>query len=276
MNACAITLCVCHRPGRGHAAGGKFARVVERTHRGREAEAPLELFDTSGCRCHRAPAPLPSPSRIFREAAAPVAPRLAPGHPRRPRSPRLRRTARPGGPQHAPELPFSVSTTAGGMALRGRISPARAGRTAPASFQPGLARYLPQQQVLDIQQALGFRAVGHHRQRLRQRRQRDRPRRRPDCHGRGRLRAHRRLRSADRTGLRRLRLPAGHDDRPCRPFDLNRSGLLIGEAAAFLVLESERRATTRACRFCRLTGYGHTTDFFHLTQPQPNGARWSR
>jgi 3-oxoacyl-[acyl-carrier-protein] synthase II len=48
---------------------------------------------------------------------------------------------------------------------------------------------------------------------------------------------------------------------------------MIGEAAAFLVLESEEHAQNRgATLLCELTGYGHTTDFFHLTQPQPEGA----
>jgi 3-oxoacyl-[acyl-carrier-protein] synthase II len=58
----------------------------------------------------------------------------------------------------------------------------------------------------------------------------------------------------------------------CRPFDVNRSGLLLGEGAAFFVLESEEHAAARgATPLCRLSGYGHTTDFFHLTQPQPEG-----
>ena len=59
----------------------------------------------------------------------------------------------------------------------------------------------------------------------------------------------------------------------CRPFDLHRSGLLLGEAAAFMVLESSDHAQRRgAVPLCDLTGYGHTTDSFHLTQPQPEGA----
>jgi 3-oxoacyl-[acyl-carrier-protein] synthase II len=67
-------------------------------------------------------------------------------------------------------------------------------------------------------------------------------------------------------------LQATSTDR-CRPFDLNRSGLLLGETAAFLVLESEDHARQRGARtLCHLTGYGHTTDFFHLTQPKPDGA----
>ena len=59
----------------------------------------------------------------------------------------------------------------------------------------------------------------------------------------------------------------------CRPFDVDRSGLIIGEAAAFLVLESEEHARRRgATVLCHLSGYGHLTDYFHLTQPQPQGA----
>ena len=58
----------------------------------------------------------------------------------------------------------------------------------------------------------------------------------------------------------------------CRPFDLPRSGLMIGEAAAFLVLESQAAAEARgATILAELSGYGHSTDFFHLTQPQPTG-----
>ena len=58
----------------------------------------------------------------------------------------------------------------------------------------------------------------------------------------------------------------------CRPFDLNRTGLLLGEAAAFVVLESEEHAKRRGVKpLCHVTGYAHTTDFFHLTQPNPDG-----
>jgi 3-oxoacyl-[acyl-carrier-protein] synthase II len=58
----------------------------------------------------------------------------------------------------------------------------------------------------------------------------------------------------------------------CRPFDLKRSGLLLGEGAAFMVLETPENAARRGVQpLCRLSGYGHTTDYFHLTQPQPQG-----
>lgn len=62
------------------------------------------------------------------------------------------------------------------------------------------------------------------------------------------------------------------DDSPCKPFDLNRKGLNLGEGAAVLVLESEksRRSRGKASRaFVR--GYGASCDAFHLTAPHPQG-----
>jgi 3-oxoacyl-[acyl-carrier-protein] synthase II len=57
-----------------------------------------------------------------------------------------------------------------------------------------------------------------------------------------------------------------------RPFDKNRSGLVLGEGAAFLILESERNATLRgATAFAEIVGYGVSTDTYHLTQPHPSG-----
>ncbi len=58
----------------------------------------------------------------------------------------------------------------------------------------------------------------------------------------------------------------------CAPFDRGRSGLLLGEGAGFLVLESLEHALSRRTRpFCLLTGYGQATDLCHLTQPSPDG-----
>lgn len=59
----------------------------------------------------------------------------------------------------------------------------------------------------------------------------------------------------------------------CRPFDVARNGLILGEAAAFMVLESESHAQARGAQIlCELAGYGHGTDLHHLTQPHPGGA----
>ena len=57
-----------------------------------------------------------------------------------------------------------------------------------------------------------------------------------------------------------------------RPFDKNRSGLVLGEGAAFLILESERCAARRgATALAEIAGYGVFTDTYHLTQPHPSG-----
>jgi 3-oxoacyl-[acyl-carrier-protein] synthase II len=57
-----------------------------------------------------------------------------------------------------------------------------------------------------------------------------------------------------------------------RPFDKNRTGLVLGEGAAFLILESEKSAARRgAIALAEMAGYGVSTDTYHLTQPHPSG-----
>jgi len=57
-----------------------------------------------------------------------------------------------------------------------------------------------------------------------------------------------------------------------RPFDKNRTGLVLGEGAAFLILESEKSAALRgAVAIAEMAGYGVSTDTYHLTQPHPSG-----
>jgi 3-oxoacyl-[acyl-carrier-protein] synthase II len=57
-----------------------------------------------------------------------------------------------------------------------------------------------------------------------------------------------------------------------RPFDHGRTGLVLGEGAATLILESEESARRRGAeRYAELIGYGIATDNYHLTQPDPSG-----
>lgn len=58
----------------------------------------------------------------------------------------------------------------------------------------------------------------------------------------------------------------------CRPFDRDRSGMVIGEGAAILALENLESARRRNAKIlAEITGYGISTDNHHLTQPDPSG-----
>ncbi len=62
------------------------------------------------------------------------------------------------------------------------------------------------------------------------------------------------------------------DAAPCRPFDRRRRGLNLGEAAAFVVVESEAHARARGARIrAWLDGYGISADAVHMTGPDREG-----
>ncbi len=56
--------------------------------------------------------------------------------------------------------------------------------------------------------------------------------------------------------------------RPCRPFDAQRDGISIGEAAAFVLLE---RTESAARGTASLLGVGESSDAYHLSSPHPEG-----
>ena len=58
----------------------------------------------------------------------------------------------------------------------------------------------------------------------------------------------------------------------CRPFSRDRNGTVLGDGAAFVVLEEFERAVRRKARiYAELSGYGICTDSSHMTQPSVEG-----
>jgi 3-oxoacyl-[acyl-carrier-protein] synthase II len=58
----------------------------------------------------------------------------------------------------------------------------------------------------------------------------------------------------------------------CRPFDKNRDGFIVGEGSAVFVLENLNHALARGADIlAEVTGYGVTSDAYHITKPLESG-----
>ena len=77
------------------------------------------------------------------------------------------------------------------------------------------------------------------------------------------------------SGFNNMKVLTNTEDVPekaARPFDADRDGFVAAEGAALLILEDHEHALARGVKiYAELTGYGHTSDAFHVTAPNPDG-----
>src|SRR5881394_2319100 len=237
---------------------------------GRDCVSPVTRFPVQHCRC---------------QTAGQVSdPRLTLAGSLSPHSERLHRVAQmmiialgealAQAPNFQPELSV-VGTTSGGMTFGEEYYRGLKGRqTSMRRAASLIANYTPQKPVMDAQEAFGLyapcqiianacasgtNAIGHAF----------------TCIRAGR---YDRILTGGYDALSELvivgfdSLQASTPER-CRPFDRDRSGMVLGEGAAILALENLEDARARDARILgEIIGYGISTDNHHLTQPDPSGS----
>jgi 3-oxoacyl-[acyl-carrier-protein] synthase II len=177
-------------------------------------------------------------------------------------------------PEFQPELSV-VGTTSGGMTFGEEYyRRLKGGQTSMRRAASLIANYTPQKPVMDAQEAFGLsapcqvianacasgtNAIGHAF----------------DCIRSGR---YQRILTGGYDALSEMvfvgfdSLQASTPER-CRPFDRERTGLVLGEGAAILLLENFDSAQTRGAKIvAEIIGYGISTDNHNLTQPNPSGS----
>ena len=61
-------------------------------------------------------------------------------------------------------------------------------------------------------------------------------------------------------------------EKASRPYDIDRDGFVMGEGSGILILEDYEFAKARGARiYCEISGYGFSSDSFHVTSPSTEG-----
>ena len=81
-------------------------------------------------------------------------------------------------------------------------------------------------------------------------------------------------------GFAAMRALSTRNDEPqraSRPWDMERDGFVMGEGSGILILEEREHALARGAKiYCELTGYGMSSDAFHITSPAEDGGGMAR
>jgi 3-oxoacyl-[acyl-carrier-protein] synthase II len=245
--------------------GGR--ETAEALRSGRDCVTPVmaERFDVSRCRAKTA-------GQVRAETPAATTDRTRKLHPASAMMMAATLELVASDPGFTPEL-MVIGTTSGGMSYGEAFLRAQYGPTRARDRAAWVANYMPQKAVLDAQAAGGFvcasqiianacasgtNAIGHAFQLIRAGHQR-----RVLCGG------YDAISELVFVGFDSLQAATSE---LTRPFDRNRTGLVLGEGAALLALEEFESAQRRGAPIlAEITGYGISTDNHHLTQPHPSG-----
>ncbi len=79
------------------------------------------------------------------------------------------------------------------------------------------------------------------------------------------------------SAMKALSTRNSHPEQASRPWDRDRDGFVLSEGAATLILEDYEHASKRGAKiYAELTGYGSSSDAYHMTNPSPGGVGASR